>query len=267
MSATERFDAHASAYHDYLSSPWGRLLHNISTANVQRHIAERYPQQDHVLRILDVGGGTGVDAIPFAAQGHSVSILDPSIELLKTARHNAQAAGVSERVQFYKAELASIPKLFPQGHFDIILCHNVLQYVSDLRGALEAILYALVPSGFISTICVNRYSEPYRMALQQLRPDMAYEHLNTSTIFSGVAKVDVQAYTAEEMSRAFQEVGSSLLAHYGLRCVFDYIPDNDRKNDPAFLAELEHLEFAMSQMYPYYLLARFFQLIVRKGTA
>jgi S-adenosylmethionine-dependent methyltransferase len=267
MSATERFDAHASAYHDYLSSPWGRLLHNLSTANVQRHIAECYPQQDQLVRILDVGGGTGVDSIPFAVQGHAVSILDPSIELLKSARYNAQAAGVSERMQFYEADLASIPKLFPQGYFDVILCHNVLQYVSDLRAALEAICHALAPGGFISTICVNRYSEPYRMALQQLRPDMAYEKLNTNTTFSEVVKVDVRAYTAEEMSQAFQEVGGSLLAQYGLRCVFDYIPDNDRKNDPGFYAELERLEFAMSQMYPYYLLARFFQLIVRKGTA
>lgn len=265
MTSAEHFDANASAFHDYLNSPWGQLLHNLSAANVHRHIAEYYTQ-GQLLHILDVGGGSGVDAILFAAQGHSVSILDPSVELLSEARYNAQSAGVSERVRFYEAELASIPELFPPGYFDLILCHNVLQYVGDLRAALEAIFYPLAADGLISTICINRYSEPYRLALQQLRPDIAFEKLKTRTIFSGVFKVDVRAYTAEEISQAFQEVGGTLLAQYGLRCVFDYIPNNDLKSEAGFLIELERLEYAMSQTYPYYLLARFFQLIVRKVT-
>ncbi len=264
MATAEPFDANASAFHDYLGTPWGRLLHNVSAANVQRHIAAQQEQKEKLLRILDIGGGNGVDAISLAAQGHSVAILDPSAELLEEARHNAQAAGVSERMEFYGAEIASIPKLLPQGAFEVILCHNVLQYVNDLRAAIETICHSLVPGGLISIICINRYSEPYRMALQQLRPDAAYEKLNTTAIFSSVFKIDVRAYTAEEMSRAFQEVGCDVLAQYGLRCVFDYIPNNDLKNDPAFFAELERLEYAMSEMYPYYLLARFFQLIVQK---
>ena len=34
---------------------------------------------------------------------------------------------------------------------------------------------------------------------------------------------------------------------------------------PDFYAKLEQLEFALSDQYPYYLIARFFQLIGRKN--
>ena len=52
-----------------------------------------------------------------------------------------------------------------------------------------------------------------------------------------------------------------------MRCVCDYIPGNEIKSDPAFFAYLERLEYAMSDKYPYYLLARFFQVIARKTLA
>jgi S-adenosylmethionine-dependent methyltransferase len=261
MALSQPFDANASAFNDYLNAPWGRLLHNISQANVQRHLADR---GERPLRILDAGGGGGTDAISFARQGHPVAVLDPSAELLNEARHNAQAAGVTERVEFYEAELAVIPNLFPEAIFDLVLCHNVLQYI-EVGAALEAISHSLLPGGLISVICINRYSEAYREALQQLQPAAAYAKLDTKTIFSSVFKVAVQAYSADDVIQSLQEAGCALLAHYGVRCVYDYIPKNDIKDEPAFFAELERLEHAMSDKYPYYLLARFFQIIARKG--
>jgi S-adenosylmethionine-dependent methyltransferase len=262
MALSQPFDANASAFNDYLNAPWGRLLHNISQANVQRHLAE---DGGRPLRILDGGGGNGTDAISFAAQGHTVAILDPSAELLNEARRNAQAAGVTERVEFHEAELAAIPKLFPEAIFDVVLCHNVLQYVEDMGAALEAICHPLLPGGLVSVICINRYSEPYREALQQLQPGAAYEKLDAKTIFSSVFNVPMRAYAAKEMREAMQQAGFVPLAHYGVRCVYDYIPNNDIKDEPAFFAELERLEYAMSDKYPYYLLARFFQIVARKG--
>ncbi|MDQ3703657.1 MAG: methyltransferase domain-containing protein [Chloroflexota bacterium] len=258
MPSTEPFDAHTSAFKDYQLSAPGRLLHNISGANVQRHM-ERRP-----LRVLDVGGGNGVDAVALAKQGHLVAILDPTAELLNDARVSAEAAAVIERMEFYEAELADIPSLFPESQFDVILCHNVLQYVDDLKAALATICDALLPGGLISVICVNRYSEAYREVLQQLQPSAALEKLDTKTIFSGVFKTEVKAYAAEEAIEALRDLECVLVAQYGVRCVYDYIPDNELKNSPAFFAELERLEHELSGRFPYYLLARFFQIIARK---
>lgn len=258
MPSTEPFDANASAFSDYQRSPWGRLLHDVAATNVQRHL------DGQPLRVLDVGGGNGVDAILFAGAGHAVTVLEPSVELLGQAHANAGAAGVSARMEFHQAEIADIPRLFAVAQFDLVLCHNVLQYVDDMAAALGAICPALVPGGLLSAICVNRYSEAYREVLQQHNPSAALEKLDTIAVFSGVFKTDVRAYTAEEVSQALGELGCVLIAQYGVRCVYDYI-SNELKNEPTFLVELERLEHALSGRYPYYLLARFFQLIVRKA--
>jgi hypothetical protein len=44
----------------------------------------------------------------------------------------------------------------------------------------------------------------------------------------------------------------------------DYMYDNERKYDDEFYRKLEQLELALTDRYPYYLLARFFQIIARK---
>ena len=77
----------------------------------------------------------------------------------------------------------------------------------------------------------------------------------------------MRAYAADDMRQPLEDAGCSPVGQYGVRCVCDYIPDNDIKGDPTFFAQLERLEYAMSDRYPYYLLARFFQIIARKALA
>jgi len=59
-------------------------------------------------------------------------------------------------------------------------------------------------------------------------------------------------------------LGVTLLGHFGLRCIVDYLTDNQSKFDPDYFARLEELEYAMTDQYPYFLLARMFQIIVQK---
>ena len=247
-----------SAFKELQDAPWGRLRYTVGLANLQRHLSGQ------PLCILDAGGGNGVEAIPLAAQGHSVTLLDLTGEMLAEARRNAEASGVAERMAFYQADLAAIPDIFPVAQFDLVLCHNVLQYAGDLGAATAAVCHPLRPGGLISVICVNRYSEPYRQALMQLDLDAAYASLDAKTVFAYTFGVPVQAYVAEDLYGPLEQAGCSVIGQYGVRCVNDYIFDNNLKSGPAFFACLERLELALTDRYPYYLLARFFQLIARK---
>jgi len=73
-----------------------------------------------------------------------------------------------------------------------------------------------------------------------------------------------QAYTADEMVAVVKACGCAVSGQYGVRCLADYLPDDGRKDDPAFFAHLERLEHALAGAYPYYLLARYVHLIARK---
>lgn len=71
-------------------------------------------------------------------------------------------------------------------------------------------------------------------------------------------------YTDAELKAMLAETGFTLLEQYGIRCICDFMADNERKFDPTFYEQLEALELAVSDQYPYKLLARFYQFICQK---
>jgi S-adenosylmethionine-dependent methyltransferase len=184
--------------------------------------------------------------------------------MLSEARTNAQNYRLPEPIEFCQGDISSIPLLFPEAKFDVVLCHSVLQYLDDLDTALQALSYATRPQGYISIVCINRYSESYRLALQQLDLQAAYSALNAESIVSTIFDAPMRAYAAEDLRMPLQKAGCSIVGQYGIRCVNDYIPNNDMKSDPRFFAELEKLEYAMSDKFPYYLVARFFHVVAQK---
>jgi S-adenosylmethionine-dependent methyltransferase len=258
MTTSDSFDKKLDAFKEHQDTPWSRLRYNITAANLKRHTGTQ------PLNILDAGGGNGFETIAFARQGHKVALVDYSSEMLSEARKNAEDNQVAENIQFYQGDLTSITQLFPPREFDLALCHHVLQYVDDLDAALQAIIRAVKPRGLISIICINRYSESYRLALQELDLPAAYSALNARVIISKVFDAPMKAYAAEDMRIPLKKAGCAILGQYGIRCVNDYIPNNEIKNDPAFFADMEKLELAMSNKFPYYLMARSFHIVAQK---
>jgi len=116
------FDENVFAFEKEQYAPWGQLRYRISFANIQRHI------RDQPLRLLDVGGGNGLDTIAFARQGHKVSLLDSSEKMLLEARRKAEKLNLASRITFHQANLLDIPAIFNEGDFDLIVCHQSLDY-------------------------------------------------------------------------------------------------------------------------------------------
>jgi S-adenosylmethionine-dependent methyltransferase len=259
MTTADAFEKKLVFYKEHQNAPWGKLLYTITSANLKRHINGK------TLSILDAGGGNGLEAITLAQQGHKVVLLDHSAEMLSEARTNAQNHHLAEAIEFCQGDVSSIPRLFPKAKFDIVLCHSVLQYVDNLDTALQALSYATRPQGYISIVCINRYSESYRLALQELDLQAAYSALDAEIIVSKIFDAPMKAYAAEDLRMPLQKAGCSIVGQYGIRCVNDYIPNNDIKSDPTFFAELEKLEYAMSDKFPYYLVARFFHIVAQKA--
>jgi S-adenosylmethionine-dependent methyltransferase len=261
MTLPDAFDTHLSAWKDWQETPWGRLRYSVAQANLRRHLPAG------PLHILDVAGGNGLDVIPLALEGHQITLVDFSAEMLGEARRNAEANGVAHHISLHHADILDLPALFPEPTFDVILCHNLLQYVDDVAKTLRLVSQPLKAGGVLSVITSNRYSDAYRAALQHLDFAAAATQLNAPTTFTQTFNVSVRHYAAEELIPLLPEAGCALLGHYGIRCLTDYIANNDIKSDPTIFAQLEQLELAFSNTYPYYLLARFIHLLARKDRA
>lgn len=249
------FDKNVNAFEKEQIAPWGKLRYKISYSNIQRHISGQS------LRILDVGGGNGLDTIAFAEQGHRVDLLDSSEEMLAEASRKAERYNLSDQINFHKVNLFDIPTVFNETKFDVIVCHHVLQYVDEIDVALDLMLSVLCEGGVISIMSINRYSEAYRQAFQVIDLDAAIDTLDAKSIRAVVFGTDMKVYSAEEMKQLLEKVGYEVVGEYGVRCICDYISDNDLKSNPDFFAKLEKLEYEVTDKYPYYLLARNFQLV------
>ncbi len=124
---SERFQTDAEKYAAYLETPEGRLRLDLALANLQEFL----PQATRSLRALDLGCGTGAIAVRLARLGLHVTLLDASAPMLDFAKRAAQEAGVTDRVVLTHGDAAQLATLFEPGSFDVILCHNVLEFVDD----------------------------------------------------------------------------------------------------------------------------------------
>src|SRR5215510_9420108 len=62
-------------------------------------------------RILDIGCGTGEDAVHLARSGHSVVATDASEEMIRIARLKALTAGCADRIEFHVMPIESLHTL------------------------------------------------------------------------------------------------------------------------------------------------------------
>lgn len=112
-------------------------------------------------RILDVGCGSGLNAVQFAKLGATVTGIDLSPGELAVARRSAEVNGVSDRTDFVCSpiEIADVP----DGSFDIVWVDAVLHHVLD---ELELVLKRLVrwakPEGMLVFAEPVNLCEPLR---------------------------------------------------------------------------------------------------------
>src|SRR5713226_1434760 len=131
---SERFQSGANKYAAYLETPEGRLRSDLAFANLQDFLPLAKPS----LCALDLGCGTGVTAVRLARLGIHVTLLDSSPAMLDIAKRAAREAGVTEKIALKHGDAAQVANLFPMGSFDIVLCHNILEYVDDPSSVLSA---------------------------------------------------------------------------------------------------------------------------------
>jgi len=115
------------------------------------------------LDIVDVGGGTGGLAVPFAALGHNVTVVDPSPDALAAAQRRAAEAGA--RLIAVQGEAASLDSLVGTKAADLVICHNVLEYVDSPADAMTAIAAVLRPSATVSVLASNAVAAVLHQAL------------------------------------------------------------------------------------------------------
>jgi S-adenosylmethionine-dependent methyltransferase len=105
------------------------------------------------LDVIDAGGGTGGFAVPLAALGHAVTVVDPSPDSLAAAQR--RAAEMDVRITAVQGEAAGLDIVVGEAAADLVICHSVLEYVDSPADALAAVARVLRPGGTVSVLAAS----------------------------------------------------------------------------------------------------------------
>ncbi|MEM7320236.1 MAG: class I SAM-dependent methyltransferase [Pseudomonadota bacterium] len=167
-------------------------------------------------RVLDAGCGPGVHSIRAAAYGCDVTAIDISSTMLKHAEGRAQAAGLSDRIDFRQGDITK-PDLGET--FDCVFSWGVIIHVPDTQAALDGLTSLVAPGGKLALQVLNAGSFDYRVesALRRLLRKPFKEPVDTDLgpgnwFELGSERLWVLRFDMPALDKAMQQRGFKLLS-------------------------------------------------------
>jgi S-adenosylmethionine-dependent methyltransferase len=224
----ERFRTGAAQYAAYLKTPEGRLRLDLAFANLREFL----PQDARSLRALDIGCGTGVLAVHLARLGLHVTLLDASLPMLDLAERAAREAGVTEGFVLKHGDAQQLATLCDAGSFDLILCHNVFEYVDDPSAVLNSAARTLRdPAGLLSVLVRNQAGEVLKAAVRDGDLAASEQNLTAEWAYESLYGGRVRLFAGEKLQAMLLESSLAVTAIRGVRVVSDYLPPGISRSD------------------------------------
>ena len=204
-------------------------------------------------KILDFGSGEGITANHFAEK-NDVTAIEPSKEMLSNAWKDYEYTQIVGDVNALSA--------FKNETFDMIICHNVLEYIDDKAAVVKALARVLKKDGIISIVKHNRAGRVMQMAVLLDDFEKANEILDgkdsTASKFGTIRYYEDNDITKWEPQITISDI-------LGIRTFWDLQQNQQKHGDEAWQEKMLQLELRVSQMQEYKNIAFFHHLLLKKG--
>ncbi len=203
-------------------------------------------------KILDFGSGEGITANHFAEK-NDVTAIEPSKEMLSNAWKDYEYTQIVGDVNALSA--------FKNETFDMIICHNVLEYIDDKAAVVKALARVLRKDGIISIVKHNRAGRVMQMAVLLDDFEKANEILDgkdsTASKFGTIRYYEDNDITKWEPQITVSDI-------LGIRTFWDLQQNQQKHGDEAWQEKMLQLELRVSQMQEYKNIAFFHHLLLKK---
>ncbi len=193
------------------------------------------------LEIVDAGGGTGGAAVPLAELGHRVTVVEPNPDSLAALERRAAESGVT--VRGVQGDTRDLPSLVPAEGADLVLVHNVLEYVDDPAAALADVVGVTRPGGAVSLLATNAVAGALHRALAGHVAD-AHRLLSDPDGRWGEADPMPRRFTRQGLLELVGAAGLTGESVRGVRVFTDVIPGHAWEGDAQAGQHLLELEKA-----------------------
>ena len=203
-------------------------------------------------KILDFGSGEGITANHFAEK-NDVTAIEPSEEMLANAWKDyeyTQIVGDASTLSAFKDET-----------FDIIICHNVLEYIDDKDVVLKELARILKKDGILSIAKHNRAGRVMQMAV--LLDDFEKANALLDGENSTASKFGaIRYYEDQDICNWVPELTVS--ENFGIRTFWDLQQNQEKHGIEEWQNKMMQLEMRVAQISEYRDVAFFHHLILKK---
>ena len=218
-----------SHYKDLLQQPWGKIQYDITFAQLA-HLED--------LDILDFGAGFGLVS-QFLSQKNRVTAVEPEADLLLADDH-----------QTFTKIIGSLEALedLPSQTFDVICCHNVLEYIEpNQRPAyIQNFARVLRPGGRLSIIKHNQVGKVLQSVVLNNDIETALGLLEGED-FKSLSFAQGKVYSLSDLEKMSQLTIDNYLA---IRSFYSLQP-NHFKTEKGWLEKMTQMEPAVCDLKPY----------------
>ncbi len=206
----------------------------------------------HNKKILDFGSGKGVTA-SFYAKDNEVIAIEPSKEVLV----NRVCDNAYNQITGSTKEL----KQFENESFDVILCHNVLEYAEDRECIVNEFYRLLKPNGLLSVVKHNRTGRVMQMVVLLNNFENANSLLDGK---NGNAKKygTIHYYENTDLTKWCKDFSVSKV--YGIRTFWDLQQNQEIQIDADWQKKMLQIEMRVQDIDEYKNIAFFNHILLTK---
>lgn len=231
-------------YRNMVEQPWGKMFYEL--------IYRQLNIKNDMSKILDFGAGFCITA-DYYAKDHEVIAMEPNEEMRMLRVKSHEYTLVSEGIEYLQS--------IEDNTFDVIICHNVLEYVDDMNSVLKQLIRVLKPGGIISVVKHNEFGKAFAYAVLNDNPAAALDVLNKCTEDSAFGNRNV--YSNEYLIDCLADY-AELKDVYGIRTFFGLSSNNEIKFSEEWYRNMLELETKAGEIDEYKKVAFYNHLIFRK---
>ncbi len=234
-------NVNVQGYLDTVNTPWGKLFYKLVWHNIDCKGK----------KVLDFGSGFGVTA-DYVAKNNDVTAIEPNEEILKhrfcNNKYNQIVGGIEQL------------RKIPNQTYDIIICHNVFEYLDYRTELLCEFNRVLRPDGFVSIVKHNKVGKIMQKVVFEYKIDEAKELLNngnaTSVNFGKINEYDIcELEKCCEGSFKIDKV-------YGVRMFFA-LQRNELKVESDWISNMYDLECRVEEIPEFRNIAFYHHVILK----
>ena len=246
-------------------APVSRIEAELAFRYLYKHLDGALRRGNGELNVLDVGSGVGEVALRFAALGHKVTMLEPQACLLTTAEERAKEQ-LPERGAFMRFLNERIEDLEESqvDEFEVIICHETIEYVDDVLKAFNIITRVLKPRGIVSLVFLNRYGLILEKVLKEENIREALDTFELEEFATSLHQGRGRLYSDDEILALLEPLGYNVEGKYGLIVFSEFIDCSLFEEDDSYQGMLDLEERAGEESH-LKAVAKFVQLICSKA--